>query len=57
MRKLVILIGIILALLILFVPSYILWLTWQPPQPTVALLTPNTKNTIRLTLGKPRLPN
>lgn len=45
MHRIVVLIGLILALLILFVPSYLLWLTWQPPESTTALVTPNTKNT------------
>ena len=47
MRKITVIVALILAFFILFVPGYILWITWKPPEPIPALITPNTTNSSR----------
>ena len=53
MRKITVIVALIIAFFILFVPGYILWLTWKPPEPIPAMITPNTTNTSRFLASNP----
>lgn len=53
MRKIVVVVALLLAFFILFVPGYILWITWKPPEPIPAVITPNTKNSSRFLASTP----
>lgn len=53
MRKITVIVALIIAFFILFVPGYILWLTWRPPEPIPAMITPNTTNTSRFLASDP----
>ena len=53
MRKITVIVALVLAFFILFVPGYILWITWKPPEPIPALITPNTTNSSRFLASNP----
>ena len=53
MRKITVIVALILAFFILFVPGYILWITWKAPEPIPALITPNTTNSSRFLASNP----
>ena len=53
MRKITVIVALVLAFFILFVPGYILWITWKPPEPIAAVITPNTTNSSRFLASNP----